>query len=150
MPSYAVRLSFLLVTCVRIRRRRTCICTNSRPPEVARSRHRLEAPKAAGEQAVTLSEKAPTAGTKLLVENLALNVTQAEVLELFGARTVLSAELLTTPDGTSRGVAFVTYQLKADAEAAVKDLEPREDGAHREDHDRRAADGVHRRGVGWG
>ena len=68
------------------------------------------------------AKKPLTIGTKLRIGNLALGVTQADVQELFSAKGIVkSAELLTKPDGSSRGVAFVTYQRKADAEAAMKE-----------------------------
>jgi len=62
-----------------------------------------------------------TTGAKVKVGNLDGGVTQKDIKELFGEiGAVKSVELLTRPDGSSKGVAFVTYTKKPDAAKAIE------------------------------
>ena len=62
-----------------------------------------------------------TTGAKVKVGNLDFGVTQSDIKELFGEiGQVKSVELLTKPDGGSKGVAFVVYAKKPDAAKAIE------------------------------
>jgi len=62
-----------------------------------------------------------TTGTKVKVSNLDHGVTGEDVQELFGEVGPLkAAQLITGPNGASKGVAIVTFVRKADAETAIE------------------------------
>lgn len=62
-----------------------------------------------------------TTGAKLKVSNLDFAVSSQDIEELFSEiGEVKSAEVMTGPNGSSKGIAFVVYKKKADAEQAIE------------------------------
>lgn len=69
----------------------------------------------------TLMKTGLTTGAKVKVGNLDGGVTQSDIKELFGEiGQVKAVELLTRPDGSSKGIAFVVYTKKPDAAKAIE------------------------------
>jgi RNA recognition motif-containing protein len=69
-------------------------------------------------------------GKKLYVGNLGYSITEADLLELFGAHgTVESAQVITERDtGRSKGFGFVEMSSSAEAQAAIEALNGKSHG----------------------